>query len=961
LIGTPSHRGRGRGRERGRWEPCGHDHDHEPIGSRPSRELARLAWVLAACLAAPGWASQTAEQNEPAAAAPVVRKIELRSDTALERSADVLRLVTLEPGKPLDEAEVRRTLRGLHASGLASEVELWVRPLSEGEVAAVVALWGALMVEAVELEGKLGLRREALRREVVQTAGAPLVEDRVLRSVFRLVDRLRAEGYLSARVRARVDVDHGRRRARVVFEIDSGERARVGRVEISGDLGTLQESELLARLRARPGASYRQALAREDEERLRRWLLEQGFLKGEVEVLQETHDRGTETVDLTFRVVVGPKVQVRIVGADRRELERRGLLPFLGEEGFDEVLVLQAMERIVELFQERGHYRAAVSRHEVEEQDSLQLVLQVDAGPVYTLTDIHFDGNEEVPGEELQELMTTAPRRFLVAGSGRLVDRTLAQDLENIRSYYALNGWSGARVGPARVEEEGGDLTLVVPIVEGPRSRVVEVLVDGMEALELETVLAQLPIRAGGPFHPILLEESLDRIRSVYEEEGYAAAQVSADVEWHGGGTVAEVQVRIFEGRRQVAGNLVIRGNQQTESAVIRRFAGLETGEPLSYRRLLEVQRNLYRLGIFSRVEVTLAPIGDAGESRDVVVRVEEARNQRVAYGAGYNSEEGFGGLLSYSHGNLWGRAHRFQADTRVSERHQRYRLLFNHPVGGGPWAGALTYLLYQEAEDRLTFDARRRGAQVELSRDVRQLRLSLFLDYRQVATTLAEGVVLEDLPSGPDGRNLQDIEILSLIPRLVWDRRDDFLDPRSGYQVTVQAQYAFPAGSLTREHFLKLFAQYSHYLDLGAVGVLAGSVRAGQIQTLGDRPVPLAERFFAGGRASHRAFGRDLLGVAGETLDENGRPVGGSGLVVGNLEYRVPIIGSLAGTLFVDAGNVWRSWDDIGPGQLRWGAGAGLRYLSPVGPLRLDAGWKLDRRPGEPPVEIFLSFGNPF
>jgi outer membrane protein insertion porin family len=119
--------------------------------------------------------------------------------------------------------------------------------------------------------------------------------------------------------------------------------------------------------------------------------------------------------------------------------------------------------------------------------------------------------------------------------------------------------------------------------------------------------------------------------------------------------------------------------------------------------------------------------------------------------------------------------------------------------------------------------------------------------------------------------------------------------------------------------------------------------------------------RFFAGGRVTHRAFPLDKLGRPGETLDENGDPIGGAGLALANLEWRFPVFGAIGGALFIDSGNVWSDWRDINAGQFRWGAGLGLRVATPVGPVRLEYGWKLDRKPGESAGELFFSFSNPF
>jgi len=185
----------------------------------------------------------------------------------------------------------------------------------------------------------------------------------------------------------------------------------------------------------------------------------------------------------------------------------------------------------------------------------------------------------------------------------------------------------------------------------------------------------------------------------------------------------------------------------------------------------------------------------------------------------------------------------------------------------------------------------------------------------------------------------------------------------------------------------LKTFIQAAGYLNFGRIGVLAGSFRVGAIEPLNEavidstlppdlpsRYIPISERFFAGGRTTHRAYKRDRLGIPGQTLiappvvptddelDANSlAAVGGNGLLIANLEYRFPIAGPIGGTLFGDYGNLWADWRSIDVAEGKPGIGTGIRYSSPIGPIRVEVGYKLDPLPGEDDWVLLFSVGNAF
>ena len=533
-------------------------------------------------------------------------------------------------------------------------------------------------------------------------------------------------------------------------------------------------------------------------------------------------------------------------------------------------------------------------------------------------------------------------------------------------------------------------LAVTIPISEGLQRRTVDLLIEGTD-LPIDPALTEnLALRPGGPFHPQLLTQTESMIRADYNSKGYESVQVSSTLDWDDSETLVDVRIQVLEGSRSVVDRVILRGNQHTRSRVIRRSLGLSSGDTFNTDRLLESQRSLYGLGAFARVDVRRAPGTPFKGERDIIVDVQEANRNRITYGVGYDTENGASGILGFTRSNITGRGTSGRFDLRLSQKDQLARLLAYQPFLGRfklATTGSLFYIEEERGGD-VPFDSKRRGGQLELERVGDYSRVGLLYDYRWVrAIPIGDGEQIPDIE-----RDFENVRISSLTPNYQLDHRDSPVDPTRGWTGGLQLEYAFPFLG-AEEEFLKGFANYSHYLNLGRIGVIAGNVRLGGIEPISATPVvasdddgelgpnecpsdqlqlciPISERFFSGGRTTHRSYRRDRLGIVGETLveltDDEGNvtgltSIGGNGLFLINLDYRFPILGPVGGNLFVDSGNVWADWRNIDFSEMKTGVGIGARYMSPVGLVRLDVGWKLDREALEDSYVIFFSFGNPF
>ena len=406
--------------------------------------------------------------------------IEVRTDVPISEKS-VRRRIALAVGEALDEERVVATLRQLEAAGWGSDIEITTRP-ADGRpdaVVAVVTLRGSTRVVQISFDGASRSSRPALRRALAFAVGDFLDPADLAVSVDALQKLYAARGHPMAHVAFEI-VPRRVREVEVRFIIRPGERTTVSEVrfepafwENTKDPKRL-ESVARKALDFDAGSGYSLGRSREAAERLESRLHRAGYRLARVDAARVEGDPASGSVVVIYPVTLGPLVTVELKGAGRRELGKNALE--LGDaEGYDEALVQQLQTRLERRLQEHGHHDGTVTKEETRAADEIRLVLTVDPGPQSTLVEVRFDGNEAVSDEQLQVLISASPKRFLQPSSGRLIDETVKEDLANVRSYYALQGYGEATVGPARVERgERSERAEGAPRADGARSRLEE-------------------------------------------------------------------------------------------------------------------------------------------------------------------------------------------------------------------------------------------------------------------------------------------------------------------------------------------------------------------------------------------------------------------------------------------------------------------------------------------------------
>jgi outer membrane protein insertion porin family len=894
---------------------------------------------------------------------------------AVDRIAE---LVRIEAGEPLDAVRLSDALRRLAAEEELASIDAVALPQADG----VVLVWRLLLrprIVAVELRGN---RRGELRPTELGRLGIAEGEsfrkERLDGGIVSLRRSLDEGGWVDPLLTGRAE-PAGPGRVRIVIEAASGPPTVVGSVEIEDLPDDVDLAAALKQVGLGPGRRLRPDDADAAAGRLRKLLVSAGHLEARPTVapLSSAKDGATRIV---LHARSGPRWSIRRAGVDDSLLSDAALVDRIVATGAEEG-TWKAMARDLRNELQKKGFPEPVVRIEEKRIDGSApaLVLAAERGEGRRIGEIAFPGASSIRENELAAVMETTPRGLL--GGGIRTDRATARDLAAVTTLYRSRGFFEVAVGPVRVEPLGGGRDrLVVPVVEGPRAVVASVRIEGVGAAGEERLLPLLGLVAGKPWDPDRLAEDQFRLKSFHSDRGHVEVRVETDPPaFSEDRTAVSLVHHVVPGPTVLIDRVLVRGNTFTKRKVIDRLARLRPGDPLSLRRLVEAQQALTRSGLFGRVRVE--PVGPEGRSRrDVLVSIEEGRPIALSWGVGLeydpNAENRMNprGSLGIRHENLFGTGRLVGLEGRVSAISNRIALTWREPsLFGTDFPLVISIFRGREERQSISTTLVRRGMFVDTSLlPPGPTRLGLRYEYQVVEPRCTSSETECSRILGSLDRQDAGNAIASLGPSLVVDRRDDPFEPRSGTYLGFDGKYAFSLFDADAELW-KLSGQAAAYHPLGPF-VIGASVRAGAIEPLHrvtnaeglpNKEIPIPERFFAGGRSTHRAFALDELGVAGQTLlrDETGRlvPIGGNALLLASVEIRFPLFSRLEGALFSDAGNVWSEPSRVRTNELRYGAGFGLRYRTPVGPLRVDYAWKIDREPGESTGELSVSIGYPF
>ena len=705
----------------------------------------------------------------------------------------------------------------------------------------------------------------------------------------------------------------------------------------------VQEAVILGRVRTTLGGPFNTSQLSEDV----RAVFALGFFD-DVQLKVEDFEGG---VKVTFVVVERPFVRdVDFIGnrkASASELQEKIDLK-LGNV-YNPVDVQRARERMKDFYEDEGYFEVQITPDIEKFADGdVKVIFTINEGRQMKIDRIVIRGNNGLTDKQIKAAMATQERQYYIL-RGTVQRQRLEDDVERILQVYNDHGFIQARVEShdVTVDREKARVTINIVVVEGAQHLVSSLRVAGVTLLPESEVVRQVKLKPDDVFSRSKLRDSVKAIEELYSNIGRASAEVTPRVETQPDNRIA-VTLDVAEGPTVYVERINIAGNVRSQDKILRRELQMAEGDIFTLRKLQRSRQRLVNLGYFEKVEVTTAPGAD--KTKIVVnVDVTERPTGLFSIGGGYSSQDSFLGTIDLSQNNFLGRGWQVALRLRGGANTQQGILSFTEPwLFDRPLAAGFD--LFNTRRQFIEYDYDTLGGGIRLSHPFEEYwRWNLGYRLSRDKISNLEGAVSSAL------ERERGVRVTSLVQGAVSrDSRDNIQVPSRGGTISLVTDVAGLGGD---SRYLKTVASATHFQPIWFDHVLSGRLEGGYGFGFGDKDLPLFERFYLGGANSIRSFKSRQI----SPRDDTGVRIGGTTEVLGNVEYIVPLPFNVRAAVFFDVGNVYGFGTKFDLTDLRTAVGAGLRWLSPFGPIRVDYGFNLDPRPGDKPGAFNFSVGSPF
>ena len=921
-------------------------------------------------------------------------------------------------GQPFTIDSVNQTAAALKAAGNFQSVRIQVDPESTG-LRVLFILEPAVYFGIFQFPGAGRYSYSRLIQVSNYPIQTPFNATTVEQDRQLLLGFFRQQGFFTVDVNSEVQVDAQDAIANVLFHVALGRKATFGSINIEGvppdQKEELEEhlTALLARMHGaaiRRGKQYKRTTLNKAAGYLQSRLQKEGMLGAQVKLAGAEYHADTNSADIHFTITPGAKTQVQIAGAHLWPRTKRSLLPIYQGIAVDEEAVQEGQQALTTYFLSKGYFDVKVDSQLKGDGKERTIIYKVAKLKKHKVTDVRVEGESQLKTSELMPHVTVEKKRFL--SRGKFSDQLVRASVSNLKAVYQSQGFSSVEVTPA-IARNNGNVQVAFHVTEGPRDIVSSLNIEGARTFPQSQFAPNgLRVREGQPYSQANVVADRTEIMANYLKAGYLNASFrenASDVAKNDPHHI-NVVYRIFEGPRVITGDLITLGRTRTNQRLINQdVSALRPDKPLTATDLLTSGSRLYdHTGVFDWAEVDPKRPITRQTKEDVLVKVHEAKRNEFTYGIGFEVIKRGGsvpggtvvfpglppinlpsnyitnevtfwgprGSVLYTRNNLRGKGESISLTGFAGRLDQRAAFYYIDPSFRWSSWKTIASASYENNEENPLYSSRQALASFVVQRFVDAAKHNtVFFRYSFSKTDLTRIEVPDLIPPQDDH-----VRLSTLAASFTRDTRDNPLDEHRGVLQSLELDFN-PIALGSSVNFAKLTGQAAYYKEAFHHTVWAGSLRIGLAQPFLDSRVPTSEKFFAGGGNTLRGFPLDGAGPqrpvpvcstgSGSSCECPSAdcsliqvPAGGNELLIINFEARIPIPlkKGLSIVSFYDGGNVF---PEVGFKDFTKlysnNVGLGLRYATPIGPVRIDVGQNLNPVPGIKPTQYFISIGQAF
>lgn len=735
------------------------------------------------------------------------------------------------------------------------------------------------------------------------------------------------------------------------------DRPKVGEIKIEGNK-RIQREAILNKLEMKTGAPFRKSALSDNI----REIYSMGYFD-DVQMKAEENPKGE--MDLFITIKERPSIKTITVEGNK-VFSKDEILDALTTKSFT-VASLQKIRddvaKIKQMYEKEGYYQPTID-YEIKElsPNEATLTFKISEGTKSYLTEIDLEGRSKLPEKDLKKAMNIKEKSWFwfLDESGTFTREKLEENRMRIIAYYLENGFINVQVGAPKTDIQDGRVKVSYPIREGDRFQIRKVEVEGDLVIPADQLKEALQSKPRTWFKRSSLAEDIKTITKLYNNLGYAYADIEPLQKMNDKHDFVDVVFKVTKGDKITIERVDIAGNDRTRDKIIRRALMIAEGDVYNADNFESTKNNLEGMDFFEAVKLKTSP-GSRPDTMNVTVEVIEKKTGSLAAGLGYSSQDGAMGNIDLKERNLLGMGIVANAKANLSARRSNYEGSLTYPwMLDYPVTGSLRG--YKATQGEMNYVRDSNGFSVYLSYPLYGL-WSMSTGFARDSSKLsgfeamfAQSIIAYYAQYNTKAQNYLNISENSLSLNIGRDTRNNSVIPTAGTKLTLGAKLSGLGGDVA---FSSYYTEGIYYQSLLWRTVLKFRANASMLMEAGTDPIPFDRRILLGGIQSIRGYKAGEIGPH----DRYGNIIGGDRAMFSNLECLFPLIDKLKlnGVIFADAGNAWNVSNSPFMTDVKAGVGAGIRWISPMGPLRIEYGWKINPQKGEDPGAFAFAMGQLF